>query len=281
MAEKTLIFSANQLIATDNDPNFNRIELATFDGIDSEDLESTEITRRESGEKETLEVRKIIKIIYEERFIGIYQQEGKKYPYSPVVVDSSHTEQTNPRNPDQIEFSSQLFALIDTLTSRIYISDQRKKNVICDWISKKINKTITVKAILDESEFIARIKKIESITIATLPDLFNSTLGTTLSSHLVQDIYGFEADRASLKFEYNLKSPSDRVKERIKNLIGQKSDYTQITVVGLDDGGMENILNLDGITSNIELKVAVDENQMVSMPGMAFEGLISIIKANE
>jgi hypothetical protein len=281
MTKKDINFSANQFILTIDGVSDGLITTDSFKDISLDDLETRVVTRRETGDKETLEVKKITKTEYYDRFIGIYEWEGKKYPYSPTIVDETHTEKTNPRNPEQIEFNSQFFALIDTQSRRIYISDQRKKNAICVWLSDKLKNEVSVKAILDEAEFVENIKKIQSITIAAVPDLFNSNIGASLSSHIVQDIYAFDAVRASLKFDYNLKVPTVRLREKLSEIIRQKSDYNQITVIGRDDGGMENILNLDGITSNIKLEIGVDENEVFPDPGLVFEELIVKIRQHE
>jgi hypothetical protein len=276
MSSKNLKFSGHYLIVDGVTP----FTSACFDKIKDFNTEHLDVTISKN-EKETLSIEKVTKKIWEDRFISLYFNYGERYPYSPMVatfVAGDIQELNNPRTPEQIELDDQLFVLIDIKTQRIWLSNLRQRNTVFDWIKKKIGLEISIKAIINESEFINKIKSVQEISFAVIPDLFNSSEQDTLSNHLVQDIYGFGAEKARVQLLYNNKSVTDTIKKKFNELIGKKGEFQDITVIGRSDEGFDAVFNLEEVISKISIDVGSDSKSKLFDPNEVFEALINIIK---
>lgn len=199
MAKKTLHFSINQLVLDNTEFNIHSFSL-----IENEYFEPQKVTEEE--EVEVIAIQKIYKKIIDSRFVTFYFNDGDKFPYSEKVLNASdptYPEEDNPRSPDQIELNNQFFVLADIAKQRLYISDQRKRNKFSQWLAEKTGKEINIKSIINESEFIEKIKTVDQITFSIEPNLLNSGSEDILSNNLVRDIYGYGADRAKIELSYN------------------------------------------------------------------------------
>ncbi|MCK9345167.1 MAG: hypothetical protein M0P64_03575 [Candidatus Pacebacteria bacterium] len=272
---ETIKFSGYHLIIKGK----KTFDLSCFSLVESERTERLVIS---SGEqKETLQVTKHKKVTHSERFLTLYFNSGEKYPYSPTVIDGELQETDNPRNPEQIELDEQLFVLFDTVTQRMWISNQRKKNFIVEWIAKKTKFEISVKSILDEETFLEKIKSVEEVSFCVVPNLFNTSGQNTLSGHLAQDIYGFGASKARIELSYKDISINDKIKTRIREMLGRKSDFQDVSVVGRSDEGLDTIFNLEEVISRIHVEVVADNKSKLLDPVEVFDSLISNINKYE
>jgi hypothetical protein len=274
MANKNLKFYVHQVIIKGLSP-FN---CATFDVIKSFDTETQEMKKVKDGKNEILSVSKIAKIVYEDRFIALSFDEGDKYPYPPKVVNDSLCEEDNPRAPSLIELDEQLFVLIDIGTQRIWISNQQKRGDIRIWLEKKLHKDVCIKSIINNGEFIDKIKSVKEISFSVAPNLFNSPGQDTLSSHLVGDIYGFGAKKARLSLEYENSKISDKIKAKLSNLFGKQNEFEDITVIGRSDEDFESTFNMNEITSKLQIDLPVDEKSKLLDAATVFASLIKKIK---
>lgn len=273
MAKKLVHFSVNQLIINGQTP----FSLSSFDCVDKETLEVEKSTNRE-GEKEIITIKRVDKEIIEDRFITFLFDGGSKYPYSSKVIDSSFKEQDNPRPSDKIEIDEQFFVLIDILTQRVFVSDQRKKQTFNFWLAKKIAMDVFIKAIIEERDFINKIKSISKISFTVEPNLFNSSSQDFLSNNLVRDIYGFGAKTAQINFDYNNSHISDTIVEKFNALFRRKNEFVNLVIVGRSDDNLENILNLNEIVSSITINVSTDEKSGLLNSISVFNSLINEIK---
>jgi len=276
MANKNLKFSGHQLIISGSTP-FASI---CFAAIQDSNTEHFDIKISED-KIETLSIKKVVKQTHEDRFISVYFNYGEKYPYSPTVatvVGENFQELNNPRTPEQIELNDQLFVLIDLNTQRIWLSDQRQKNTVADWIKNKIGAEVSIKSIINESEFIDKIKSVQEISFAVVPNLFSSAGQDTLSKHLVQDIYGFGADKARIQLLYKNTLITDIIKKKFYELIGRKNEFQDITVIGRSDDGFNTVLNLEEVVSKISIDVGSDNKSKLFNPDEVFNTLINRIK---
>ena len=276
MANKNIKFSGHHLIITGTVP----FASSCFDAIQDSETEHLDINIS-ATEKETLSIKKVVKQLKDNRFISLYFNYGEKYPYSPTVatvVGENLQELSNPRTPEQIELSDQLFVLIDVTTQRIWISDQRQKNSVLDWIKNKTGLAMSIKSIINEADFIDKIKSVQEISFSVVPDLFNSAGQDTLSNHLVQDIYGFGADKARVQLSYSNTSVTDIIKQKFNSLIGRKSEFQDITVIGRSDEGLDTIFNLDEVISKISVDVGADSKSKLVNPEEVFDAVIKIVK---
>ncbi|EKE18532.1 MAG: hypothetical protein ACD_9C00304G0002 [uncultured bacterium] len=147
--------------------------------------------------------------------------------------------------------------------------------------SEKIDKEVVIKSIIQEEQFLEKIKSINKISFTVAPTLFNSTSEDVLSNNLVRDIYGFDADRANIELSYNNTSITDRIKQKFNSLIGRKSEFENIVVIGQSDENFESIFNLREIASNIYLEIEVDKESKQLDYESVFSLLILKIKEHE
>ena len=276
MAKKELRFAVNQLIVEERNPS-----LRDFDSLKDDDLEKFSIVNVDEKKEEILSIKKIKKIVFEERFVAILFEGGERYPYPEKVINSELNEVDNPRSSDEIELDEQFFALIDINTARVLISDQRKKNMLLNWLKDKLKKRIDIKPLMAEEDFVEKIKSISEISFAVEPNLLNSYNAKTLSSELANDIFGFGAEEAVIKMIYKNKKINEKIIEKIKSLFERKSDFKSITVIGRTAEDFESIFNISEIINKIFISVDVNNSTQKFDHNEVFESLISKIKQNE
>lgn len=276
MNDKILIFSANQLIV-DGRP----AQILDFDPIENEDLQPLALNST-NGVQEILSVKKVLKGAEDDRFIKIYIEDGNKYPYSKKVINSSNLkEEDNPRSPNKIELTDQLFALIDIKTSRIFLSNQKQKNEFIEWLQKKTKRIISIKPLFLIDEFIKKVKSIKEICLTVVPNLFNSN-SDILSKKLVDDIYGFGAEEATLKLMYKRKNEiSKNVLEKVKLLTSRKKEFKNITIVGRTSNNFESIFNMNEVMNRIRIPIKLDQDTKKLGYSEVFFDLIKKIKDDE
>lgn len=275
MKKKELKFAVNQLIVEGNNP-----DIEDFDLIKENDLEKYSLHYKE-GQKEKeeiLSIKKISKNIFNNRFIGFYSEEGDKFPYSDKVINSELNEVDNPRSPEEIELKNQFFCLVDIKTGRIYISDQRKKKLLEDWLKKKIKKDVIIKPLMLEKDFIDKVTSLREISFSVEPNLLNAYNFGTLSTELSQDIFGFGAQEAIIKLIYKNKKISKEIIEKIRALIGRKKDFKNITIIGRTSDEFESIFNIDEIINKVSIWIEPDLNTQKIDCEIVFNSLINNIK---
>lgn len=274
MAKKTVKFYVHQLVI-EKEAIFN---CDTFSYIKDSETETLDIKKTNNDEIEILSVKKVEKKVFDNRFIGLSFDMGNKYPYPTKVVNEELREEDNPRAPGLIELDEQLFVLIDVNTQRIWISNQQKKGEIKVWLKNKLNKDIIIKSIINDVDFIEKIKSVREISFSVVPNLFNSSQQDTLSSHLIEDMLGFGAKKAKLSLEYDNSKITDIIKSKINAIIGRKDEFNDITVVGRSDENLESTFNLEEITSRVQVDVSINESSKLLDPSNIFLTLIGKIK---
>lgn len=274
MAKQILKLSVGQLIIH----NEEVFDISSFSSIVNDSVETAQINIK-PGERETLSVKQINKQIHEDRFISIYFKQGDKFPYPETVVGSDLDEHKNPRSPEEIELSEQFFVLIDIVSQRIYLSDQRKKTTLAQWLGDKLDREITIKSVIAEQEFISRLRTVDKIGFSVVPNLFNrSDNSELLSDHLVQDIFGFDAEKAYLEFHYNQSKVTEKIKAKFNELMRRKSEVDDIVVIGRNEESLESVFNLNEVTNKITIEVNVSDRSQLLDPKEVFYTLIGKIK---
>ena len=244
----------------------------------------------ETYEQSTIEIGKGVEVIsatktsveiMQNRFFCVYLEGGDKYPYPDTVFDPDESKEIkNPRPSDQIELTDQFFAVVDIAKSRLYVSNQKKRNGFVSWLSDKIGKVVEVKIIFKDKEFSETIKSVREISFSVSPNLF-SFLGNTLSAELVKDIHGFEADHATVILKYKEKKISDRMKNKIDDLIKRKHEFKDLTIVGRTDDVFTKVFNSDEIVSKIAVPVVPNPDTKKLDEEKVFLSLVTIIEKNE
>lgn len=269
MSRKQIKFSGNQIILEGRE-GFSASDFSVIEELCTDRLVISD---------DVLGITKIQTSVHENRFVSIYFSDGDKYPYSETVVKGEDLEVVNnPRDPDMIEMNGQLFVVIDCVTKRLWISDQRQRNRVTNWLHDKTKFQIHVKSIIPEKDFISKMKSISTVYFTLLPNLFNSTENGSLSANLSNDIYGFGADSASVQFRYKSSKLTGTIRKKIENIISKKGDFEEITVIGRSDDGLETILNLDEIISKITIQVNQSETSKLVEPVEVFLALEGEIK---
>lgn len=274
MANKFLKFSIFQLIIQGEIP----FSVETFSSISETDMETFNIQHSEE-EAETLSIKRVSKKISENRFICFYFNEGDKFPYSPMVIDTTDMqEKENPRSPEDIEMDDQFFILIDVLTQRLYLSDQRRKGTFQAWLREKISKEVSIKSIIDEESFLDRIKSVSRISFAVIPNLFNSGSQDVLSEHIAEDIYGFGAEKARLELDYRNIDISGNLKQKLASVMRQKVQFKEITIIGRSDEGFESVFNLEEVINKITVDIPLQDKTNLLDCALVFERVVARIK---
>ncbi|BBO18434.1 conserved hypothetical protein [Candidatus Brocadia pituitae] len=273
MSKKTLKFTVSQLII-----NSSHFDLATFSDLKDADLDTHKVVHKEGEKEEILSIKKFTKTIEEERFITVYSNEGRKFPYTDKVINADLEEHDNPRSAEEIELDDQFFVLIDVKTQRIFMSDQRKKTIFIKWLGDKIKKHIEIKSIISEKEFIQKIKTINKICFTVVRNIFNFQNGDILSNKLLQDIYGFDAEEGHIELSYNDARITDKIVNKLKVLIGRKVEFKDITVIGRSDEDFESIFNINEIISAINIDIDCSDEAKLLDEKIVFAVLIKKIK---
>lgn len=268
---KNLKFSISQLIIDENQFSIN-----DFDGLER-DYVDTDTIGNDKDEKYILKITKCTANRSENRFVEVYQLYGGRFPYPTEIVGEDLNTHPNPRSPGEIELDKQFFALIDCLQQRIYISDQQRKYSFCDWLGNKINKLVEIKSIINEKDFINKIRSIDKVYLSVEPNLLNSYAGT-LSNEFVDHIYRFGADRAKIEFQYNQTKISEQIKTRLESIFKQQETAKNLVVIGRDDKGFESIFNSGEIISKIGVDVEEDPVSKLAIAEYVFPALIEKIK---
>lgn len=272
MPNKDIHFSISQIVVDDRP-----IKFSDFSSIPSEVTEPEKI-RSEENKEEVLSLLTMKKEEYDGRFICLWIQEGDRFPYQETVVnvsDSANIQITgNPRSPDQIELSDELFVILDAKTSRIFISNYRKKNHFLSWLKDKLdNEQIVVKPIIPEENFLQKMRGLNEVCFTVAPNLFTLSKGT-LSEALTQDIFGFEAEEATIKFSYKDKAISDRMIRKLEDLLDRKQDFKDLTIVGRMSDNFESILNMNEVIGKVSISIEINETTQKVDHTKVFSALI-------
>lgn len=219
----------------------------------------------------------IYEFSYVDNYLCITFGDGSAMPRNPSVIDIDTNEQVpNPRQPNQVE-TRETFGIIDFDTSLMWLSSLKKKSSLLSFFRSKFPKTSVIisKDIYNEEEFISLMKRLDEIKISASPNLFSKS--STISDALEKEIYGYEADIATLKFEYQGKSITQALFKKIKEIFTNKMDFNTIVISGRDERNFGMLFNSEGFTRKIEFKAIVDENEMFDTRDV-FQKLIGKIK---
>jgi len=226
---------------------------------------------------EIISVTSVTKATLENRYITFYFQMGEKYPYPSKVIDTATgSQEDNPRPATNIEPDKELFVVVDSESQRVYISNIRQKTIFISWIKDKLRKNILIKPLIEEGDFIEKINIINEVFLTT-DEQFEKTEGS-LAQALAQDKYGWGAKRAELKMSYKKQLVTDQIRDKIRELLGRKKEYKNVTIIGKTRDGLEAMFNMEGIVNKVLINPAVEKVTRNFVPTEVFKGLISKIE---
>jgi hypothetical protein len=216
----------------------------------------------------------IFNLKYIDNFLTINFSDGSSMPRNPKIYDQhTHTLEENPRNKNQIE-PKDYFAIIDFNTSFLWLNNTKKKTLLLNFLQSYFkNKSIVLKDIYDEQDFINCLKTLDGIKISAVPDNIFAQTNTT-SQALNDEMY--LASKAELSLTYDKIQVIDKIKDKISNILGNRESFQNITISGRDEKDLGMIFNNNLFTRKISFKSEVDENGMFT-PNDIFEKLINEI----
>lgn len=262
MARKTLVFSGIFLYLNNNSINIDSFKDVLLEGS----------YRNTDGSKV-----EIYNLVYEDNYLKINFGDGAIRPRNPKVFNFSiQEEEPNPRQKEQVE-PKETFALLDFNTSHLWISNSKKRNILARMLQHKFPKDrLVMKEVYDEEEFISTLKKLDSLKVSAVPNLFANT--GILSESLTEEINGYDASVATLSFTYYNTLTTEYLLNKIRSLFAEKNTLRSIVIAGRDENNLGMLFNTEGFSRKIDVDCTVDENEMF-LPEDVFLKLINKIKS--
>lgn len=235
-------------------------------------------------EREILSVDVFHKENINKRFVAFDFDFRQRYPYSLDVINvksrKNLKKKKNPRNIYELELKDQLFVLVDISLQRMYVSNIKKKRYFLDFLKTKIKKDFTAQPIINEEDFLKKIKIVKEICLTVDPgDLFSGL--DTLSRLLKEDINSFQADQILLDIKYDKGISVHVIREKLERMIGNKASFRRLTVIGQEDGRFESVFNVDGVITRFQIPYNGEEKSKTKDSKRVFELLIDQIEENE
>lgn len=215
-------------------------------------------------------------IEYEDTYLKMSFGEGTVGPRSPHVFNfDTKEEEPNPRHRNQVE-PRETYAIIDFRTSFLWISNSKKRTALIDLFKDYLkDSSIVMKEIYDEREFIEMLKRLNSIKVSAVPNLFSDS--GILSKALSEEINGYEANTATLSLSYNNRITTDYLINKVKSIFEQKDSLKSIVIAGKDENNLGMLFNTEGFSRKIDIKAQVNEDEMFYAHDV-YSKLISKIK---
>lgn len=233
------------------------------------------LEKKEYTNSSEVKIEKFL-ISFTENYLKIIFGDGHIGPRSPIVYNTkTKEEEKNPRKKNQIE-PKENFALIDFSNSFLWISNSKKRGIILNFLKENFKKSnFVAKEIYDEKLFKESLKFLDNITVSLIPNLLDNEI--ILSRVMTEEINGYGASRATLRFDYNHTFNNQFIKDKITSILNNKNSFKQIVISGRDEKNLGMILNTEGFARKIEIDAKIDDNEMFIQENV-FENLIKKIE---
>lgn len=122
---------------------------------------------------DNLQAKYIVTVSCDKDYLFMYFKFGNPYPYSENSLDVDNDEliQTT-RRPSEAELNKQVFVLYSFKNNIMYLSNTKKKQLVCDYCSEKLHKEVRIRNIYkNPDEFYNSIKTIDSIRMVKKRDI--------------------------------------------------------------------------------------------------------------
>lgn len=199
---------------------------------------------------------------------------------SEVTNIKTLKKEENPRNQDQVEPKDQFFFVVDNNTFSCYISDNRKKRMIEEFLSNKMDREIKLQPIFKSpEEFCKEIKKLDTIEFASVDSLFHD-------NEDFFDMFSMNKDPFNMgkpaEFQAKLSFKGATVKSELALALHKyrgKASLKQLICIGRDENDIQKVLNLDSLSYKIDIEVEKDDTGLFSADSvvLAFESKIRCI----
>ena len=215
-------------------------------------------------------------VSYVDNYMKIVLNHGRPFPYKETVYNiETEKEEKNPRNNSQIESKTE-FCLLDFNTSYLWVNNFFNKKYYVEFIMTALkNYTLKLKDVYNEEEFLNAIKSLNELKLSAEPEIFNSE---DLSQSMIENIYGYGAEKLSLNFKFNSEEKiSDRILNKLRNLFAKRSSFKNLVISGRDENNLGILFNSSNFSRKIDFNGEVDEGE-VFIPENIFTTLIIKIK---
>lgn len=220
--------------------------------------------------------RFFFEVDYQDNFMTITLNHGRPFPYKEKVYNiDKEIEEKNPRSNAQIEPKTD-YCMIDFEKSYLWLSNFKNKKIFLEFIMTTLKDyTFCLKDVYKEAEFLNAIKSLNELKFSAEPELFSDE---DLSKSMIENIYGYGAEKLSLSFKYNSEEKiSDRIIEKIKGIFKKRESFKNVVISGKDENNLGILFNSSNFSRKIDFNSDVDEGE-VFISQEVFKKLIRIIK---
>lgn len=200
--------------------------------------------------------------IKKDRYLCLTILEGKAKPRNPSVVNVDTGELKDNQRKEYEAEPIHYFALIDLRTSYVWINNSKKEKLIIGFLAENLNtNNICFKSIYEELDFIEALKSLDQLQFSAAPGLFSNE--SRLSRALADDVYGYEADIATITLDYTTnKTVKEKLKDFLRKTLKHKESFNKIVISGRDENNLGMLFNTNSFSRKIEIKSPIDDNGM-------------------
>lgn len=157
----------------------------------------------------------------------------------------------------------QFFMLFDIDNNILYLSNNRKRAFIEDFLKEKLNVGICISTIfIDLDEFSTKIKELKTIKFSSQDNLFNSNSSL---NNAFKDLLGYGAN-IDFKIEINCTNkPLDKgsilnnLKSRLTN-----QEVKNLIITGQNENNFEQVFNTGTFNKKITINVSENEEKLIN-----------------
>lgn len=196
----------------------------------------------------------------QEDYFGLQLRYGNNKNYSPEVVDiHSNSIQQNPRTPNQVEPSNDIFIFYIKTNKQLLIYPDRNETLLHDIFSLKNHKIQLKRVFVSFDEFTKSTCRLKEIKLVTEDSLFSDSYDLNQE---MNSVLGFGENLYPFKIEVDLKrTPLDRVLSQLQRF---NEDYEShklknLVIIGEDDKGFDSVFNGNQFNKHIKIEVKKDE----------------------
>ena len=198
-------------------------------------------------------------------FLWLYFKYGKGKPFSPQTFDSEKIEIIETKRlPTDVELNKQIFAFYDLNNLKFHISHSKKKLLLKDYLSKKLDGEVIIKSSYKtEEEFYNIIEGIKEIRLCVKNNLFTYASDTIFDQKI--DRFGLGSPKQyEIKCRFEKVKKTEQFKSWLISMVNKKQqcEIEELFCVGYDDDDMDQVFNIDKFSTKFDITVS-DINGMV------------------
>ena len=201
------------------------------------------------------------------RFYWFYSHYGKAMPRPDFLLDSESGEESkNPRTKTQVEPTGQLFAIYDSDSRMLYISNLNKKTFLENFLFQFAEESVNIKNIFkSRDEFLAIITKLDGISFTSKRNIFNANNDAVTGKSSIFAHLAPEKLRISVDMDYGTRAKKT-IEKIVRQLYEHKNAGELDTLIcrGEDEDGIATIFNAESLTSKITISLTRSEEHLFS-----------------